>query len=188
MSVSGRAVIVVDTETTGLDVKRAHQATEVGWLYLGQYGGGCFIPPHSIEGADPEALRISRYHERIAGQPVDLDYSATHALHIALRGNVLAGSAPGFDAGFLSRLFRDAGFADDEPWYRHTVDLGVYAAGVLGYDPADALTLREVCEALGVERDEADRHTAFGDAKITAYCLGLLRDIATSRNGKRAEA
>ena len=168
-----RAIIVVDTETTGLD-PRQHDLCEVGWVTLAGLGAGHFIPPHTTRGADPTALRINRYFERLHAYPVDLDYSATTTLHIALRGNVLAGCNPRFDAAFLTGLFLEAGLAP-EPWHHHFLDLSVYAAAVLGIEPEQLPSLRAVAEALDLSPNDDVAHTAYGDAQLTATCIAECR-------------
>lgn len=168
-----RAIVVVDTETTGLDPDR-HEVCEVAWLRVGTPGSGAglFVPPHSLIGADPEALRINGYAKRLASLPVDASYATTRFLHGALSGNTLAGSSPAFDAAFLAGLFRRAGL-DPRPWHHRLLDLSAYAAGVLGLDPAALPGLSDVCERLGVPRPEP-KHTALADAADTVACFELL--------------
>ena len=168
-----RPVVVVDCETTGLDPIR-HMAVEVAYVHLGEYGAGAFVPPHTLDGADPKALEINRYHERLAHRDRDDRYAATEAMWAALSGATLAGSNPGFDAAFLRRLFVDAGLAPD-PWHHRMLDLASYAAGVLGLDPAELPGLRDVCERLRITHYHP--HTAAGDAAVTAQCFVELRRI-----------
>lgn len=169
-----RAIIVVDTETTGLDPLR-HDVCEVGWLTLAGLGAGCFVPPHSTRGADPDALAVNRYWDRIPGRVQDTDYHAATELHRALTGNTLAGSNPAFDALFLAHLFNDAGLDPIQPWHHRLLDVSAYAAGLLGIEPGQLPGLSTIAARLGIGRPETTAHTAFGDAQLTAACLIDLR-------------
>lgn len=180
-----RSVVVVDTETTGLDPDR-HDACEVGWVTLGGVGSGWFVPPHSTRRADPDALRINRYFERIAGVPIDLTYTGARQLHTALIGNTLAGSNPTFDAEFLEMVFADAGLTPTAPWHHRLLDLAAYAAGVLGIHPGELEGLDKVAARLGLPVDPERSHTAYGDAVLTARCFNELRVRALSHQGAAA--
>lgn len=165
-----RDVIVVDTETTGLNPLR-HDACEVGWVPLvGGRLSGWFVPPHSTKRADATALEINRYVERITGSPLDLDYAQTGELHTALTGNTLAGSNPAFDALFLNKLFADAGLPPS-PWHHRLLDLSAYAAGVLGLPVSELEGLDKVARRLNLPVDDTAAHTAYGDALLTARCF-----------------
>lgn len=110
-------------------------------------------------------------------------------LHRRLKGNVLAGSNPKFDADFLSgqryappprwpdiSSYFDLAPAPNvfgQPWHHRMLDLSAYAAGVLNI-PLDELPgLNVVCEQLGVVNE--DPHSALGDARATAECFRRLR-------------
>ena len=171
---------MVDTESTGLDLDN-DRAVEVGWLELSDPFGhgptGLFIPPHDITQADPEALQINRYHERLAGEPVDQDYEQTRILHIALLGQTLAGANPRFDAAMLTHLFRDAGLTPTDPWHHRLVDVEAYAAGALAIPPDAIPGLDGLCQGLDLPRPD---HSALGDATAAAAVLAKL----TGRGGR----
>lgn len=191
----GRQVIVVDTETSGLDPAR-HTTLEVAWWNLTTDERGLFIPPHNVStvlaGADIEALRVNRYIDRIPGQPQDLDDTELHRLwsqftdydeddvtddgRAAETRHVLAGANPAFDAAFLSNLF--AGLARVAPWHHRLLDLSAYAAGVLGLDVDELPGLRTVCALLNVEPGD---HTAEGDVTATGLCFRALFAKAAQR-------
>lgn len=166
-----RNVIVCDVESTGLDMNTS-MAVEVSYWNLDTDECGTFIPPHSIVDAHPDALAINRYHERIAGKPVDRDYALAEVLHRQLRGQILAGSNPSFDAHMLRRLFTDGGFTSVAPWHHRMLDLSPYAAGVLELDPRELLGLAKVCDALGVPA--IPDHSAQGDVTATGLCFKVL--------------
>lgn len=171
MEAVSRRVIVVDCETTGLDLDTA-MAVEVAWWDLDTDQRGCFIPPHDISGATIEALEINGYYKRIEDQPTDVNYADALALHHVLRGQVLAGSNPSFDAHMLRRLFTVAGFPATQPWHHRMLDLSAYAAGVLELDPTDLLGLAKVADLLGIPA--VPDHTAEGDVQVTGLCFEAL--------------
>lgn len=185
----------VDCETLGLNperhpmwelaVIRRHNNTDTEHLWQ--------IRPSAwaLREADPKALEINRYQERML---VPDDYQVgdmTHAcglphpvkrdelrttLRELLDGAVLVGSNPAFDAAFL-RVFLDG-----EPWHYRTVDIATIAAGyrfgqaasgTYGGDfafPGDLPTLpyssRGLSRQVGVEPPgEGVAHTALGDAR-----------------------
>lgn len=161
-------VIVVDCETTGLELAEGHFAVEVAWWNLATNERGCFIPPHSVSLAlrtgDPIALEMNGYKTRIARQTQDTSGQEAQRLEYQLTDNTLAGSNPRFDVGFLApRVLRPT-------WHHRLWDLATYAAGVLGLDYLPGLT--DVCEKLGVP---APDHTAEGDVGATGLCLAILQ-------------
>lgn len=107
-------LVSLDLETTGLN-PLLHQATEVSWYCLNSGEGGTFIPPHTLENADPYALEVSKYHERLAGLAQD-DGTQVEALNLLLGGDgvktYLIGSNPGFDAGHIEGLYRRVGLPE----------------------------------------------------------------------------
>lgn len=177
----GHHRIVVDVESTGLDPLR-HIPIEVAWLNLETGASGHFIPPHTardIRRAEPRALEINRYAQRIAGRKQD-DGAETLRLHQALTGSTLCGANPAFDAAMLSILFRRhrAGWwnrllrrstLDPAPWHYRLWDVSAYAAGVLGLDVLPGLAW--VCSKLNVEPGD---HTAVEDVRATAECFRAL--------------
>jgi len=175
-----RAIVIVDTETDGLDPDR-HEPVEVAWLRFREYGAGSFIPPHSLAFADPEALRINRYEERLRGKPWDDRFSAAEALHITLRGNVLAGFNPAFDAAMLGILFRRAGLPV-QPWHYRLLDLSAFGAGVLGLHPAHLPGGDRLAQLLDVRIEDRERHTAMGDCQLAADVLSRLLEITAARS------
>ena len=166
----GRALVVVDTETTGLD-PTVHVPVEVGWWNLHTGERGLFIPVHTqadLRRADPKALEINRYWERGLDLEAQWDEAqwCLERLHKALVGNSLVGSNPVFDASMLNPLFQRHGLAPG-PWHYALLDVGTYAAGVLGLSIGERLTLSELCQLFGMPQT----HDAEGDVTVTGRCL-----------------
>lgn len=166
-----RRLVCVDTETTGL--REQDIPIEVAWHDMGTGEHGCFIPRHDVDkvraNAHPDALALNGYEERIAGAVQD-DGTELRRLHLALRGQVLAGSNVRFDAAKLARLFERWGMAP-EPWTHRLGELAPYAAGVLGLPLGDLPGLAACCELLGVEPGD---HTAEADVAATVRCFEAL--------------
>lgn len=173
---TARQIVVVDTETNGLDPDR-HQAVEVAWWNLDTGERGVFIPQHNVSmvlhDADVRALQINRYVDRIAGQKQD-NGRETVGLFQQLDGNTLAGSNPAFDAAMLRKVFAGTRRGADPPgvvpWHHRMWDLSAYAAGVLGLEELPGLA--KVCELLEIEPGD---HTAEADVTACGLCFKKLR-------------
>jgi DNA polymerase-3 subunit epsilon len=182
-----RPIVVVDTETNGLDPHH-HVAIEVAWWNLATDERGTFIPQHNVAAvlaaAEIPALRINGYVDRIASAPQDDNWTAARKLWDQLRDATLAGSNPTFDAQMLAKMYGSlkaqavAGSAPmyerPAPWHHRLWDLSAYAAGVLGLDELPGLA--RVCELLGIEPGD---HTAEADVEATGSCFRQLQQIAT---------
>jgi DNA polymerase III epsilon subunit-like protein len=193
----------VDTETTHLDPRRG-DAWEIGVITRNGASPGrdrelLWQVRTSLATADPKALEIGGYHERFAvpdnafaaamptgdeGEPTPIRLADLMLdLMDALDGAVIVGSNPGFDIGFLAKLF---GPTTRPAWHYRPIDIVPLAAGFL-YGRASEMT-RQTCdpvwyskvashlglpwksydtsEAVGVERPAAGvAHTALGDAR-----------------------
>lgn len=182
-----RQLVVVDTETNGLDLER-HQPVEVAWWNLDTDERGCFIAVHDVSevlaNADIKALQINRYLDRIAeraldrttklGAPSEVECrrrADAFNLLTELTGNTLAGSNPAFDAAMLRKLFDGP-----DPWHHRMLDLSAYAAGVLGLDELPGLA--RVCELLDIKPGD---HTAEADVTATGLCIRELRRRVANR-------
>ncbi|WP_326806710.1 3'-5' exonuclease [Streptomyces sp. NBC_01775] len=182
----------VDTETTGLDparhevweiavIRRETDGTETEHLWQRR------LTDHQLEDADPEALRINRYAERLAVPDVQYAASLSHAceqphglslgqldadVRTVVTGAVLIGSNPAFDAAFLQAFLGAA------PWHYRTVDIATLAAGYVHgaidatqYPESEAVpavpySSRGLSRAVGVEPPgDSVAHTALGDAR-----------------------
>lgn len=190
------ALCFVDLETTGLDPD-VHEAWEIA--IIKRCGDGpdwehhWQIRPtvlHLERIADPKALEIGRYHQRMNipngayyaqfgtdGNPVPMGRTElVQTVSQLLKDAVIVGSNPAFDATFLRYLL------DDAPWHYRTLDIATLAAGyrhgqaasgAYGGDfafPGDYPTLPyksyDLSRAVGVEPPAPDAaHTALGDAR-----------------------
>ncbi|NUP23570.1 MAG: 3'-5' exonuclease [Streptomyces sp.] len=195
-----RPIAFIDTETTGLDPDQ-HNVWEIAVImrHPGQPDWETSwqirqTELHLVNIAEPEALEIGRYYSRMVipsdyyvgqidgdGKPVGMSHKTLiQDLTECLKGAVLVGSNPAFDAAFL-RMFLDAA-----PWHYRTVDIATLAVGHLYgqaytytkqqcdaayYGRADALLeggwkSYELSRLMGIEPpSKMDAHTALGDAR-----------------------
>lgn len=202
------ALAFVDTETTHLDprfgdvwevaVIRREHGVETEYLWQ--------VRP-DLATADPEALKIGRYEERFAvpdgWDAVGLPHEHPpwrltmpeflYDLQTALRGAVMVGSNPAFDAAHLTKLLQDHGRRI--PWHYRVVDIATLAAGWLAgaygrpisapepeYGELEPVAFpwksRDLSRAVGVEPPGDDGHQALVDAR-------WARDVYDAVTGDR---
>lgn len=182
----------VDTETTGLDPDR-HQVWEVGLILRDDVGFDTeylWQLPVDEGAADPAALTVGDYYTRrwhdassddftdqaLGGQasyhglrtahivPADLMGDWAHIFAELTHGAHLVGAVPAFDDAFLRRLLRTNGACPG--WHYHLIDVEALAAGQLGrYGGRPPWRSNDLSQAVGVNPDDYDRHTALGDAR-----------------------
>lgn len=185
-------LVFVDVETTGLDpqvdtileialIKEDRERT--WWIELSST---------ELGEASPRALQVNRYYERSQGSVLRGDGHLN--AHVPLEGNarqhaarsiavftdscVLAGNTVKFDQQFLEAWMRRHGSCP--VWDYHIVDVPTFCAGYLTkeLDPDSEgseelvellkppFKSNNVAKAIGLpEMDEADMHTALGDAR-----------------------
>lgn len=179
-----RPLASVDLETTGLDPAK-HDAWEIAIVrrdtsgLVSEYLWQKRPSEQGLLEADPEALEISRYHERMTvpegAEAIDVITGKTVTLgelfrdiHGLLDGAILIGSNVGaFDADFLRRMLGSA------PWYYRPVCAVTLAAGFLysaerGEMPDEDVPFStgHVSAHMGVRQPGfRERHTALPDAR-----------------------
>jgi hypothetical protein len=98
-------------------------------------------------------------------------------LHRVLRSRRVVTAPPGAAPGILDSMFARIGLPA-RPWAIPVLDLSTYAAGALGYPIQHPLSLRRLCELLGVSRVDLSV-TCTVDA--VAACMRALRDLGQDR-------
>jgi DNA polymerase III epsilon subunit-like protein len=163
---SGRTRFVfMDTEATGLDHHR-HELTEVAWIVRfedGREEERRFFPEHTTDGADDDALELTRYQDRIAQQQRT---PAKEWLTLFLedaRDAVLVGAVPDFDARHLERMCRKLGL--EPTWDHHLLDVETLALPFIAEGPETPRSLAKTCAALGIPHDKDQAHGALYDAQ-----------------------
>ncbi|MFZ4737702.1 MAG: exonuclease domain-containing protein [Bradymonadia bacterium] len=174
-------VIVIDTETGGLDPDRVSLLTlalvpgdGAAPLDLTVAESEIVVTPRSLEitRLDPEVIRRTGLAPVAACDRID----AWLAAHARGRKRVCAGHNVAFDIAFTRRLYRLAGrslpdFFSHRTLDTHTLLWGLRAAGRL---PPNVVGSDAAFAHFGIEPATADRHTALGDARAT---LNLLRAL-----------
>lgn len=161
----GTRFVFVDTEATGLDHSR-HELTEVAWIVRFEDGSEVervYVPEHTLDAAEPDALRLTHYHERLAGQPRTPMVEWLGQFLADARGAVLVGAVPDFDARHLQQACRRLGL--EPTWDHHLLDVETLALPLIAPGPERPRSLARTCEALGVEHDRAQAHGALYDAR-----------------------
>ncbi len=186
-------MIVIDTETTGLD-----PTIDLPWEIAFMELGADFVqgPIHVLNlpvtqeafdramaaaealiGTEKEGL-FSRFFEAVDARKVDIlsAHQVGAQTGLALRSleafavgtserPVWAGINPMFDARML---YREPGTWEASPWWHTPVDLKIWALGELGIVPAtsEAVGTDDLLERLGIS--VPNRHSAAGDVLMTA--------------------
>ena len=159
---------VIDTETTGLDPRKA-RIVELAALRMtgGRFDDVSFS--HLIDPGEPIPAAATHIHgidnTRVAGAPA---FAAAWPEFSALLGNaVLIGHTIGFDLAVLKRECERAGLAWRQP---QTLDTRLLAEIA---EPALAdYSLESLASWLGVEI--SNRHSALGDARAAAHVFHAL--------------
>lgn len=169
-------LVFLDTETTGLRPDR--RAWDVGLIIRdpGQPGDGVehqwFVDADDLDlgNADPFGLEVGRFYERHPQYNgtddgflhVEEEVTVLASVEAITRGAILIGAVPNFDAEVLGERMRANGILPS--WHHHLVDVETLAAGALRQPPPwdfDAMLA-----AYELKYDDADRHTALGDARM----------------------
>lgn len=168
------AYTVFDTETTGLDPSGGDRIIQVGALRIvngkllrGERFDQLIDPKRAISAASIPIHGITQ--EMVRGQPTI--EQVLPAFHAFARETVLVGHNAAFDMRFLELAEASSGVRFDQP----VLDTLLLAEAV--HPNQASHRLEAIAERLGVQ--VAHRHTAIGDAAVTAEIflklLGLLR-------------
>ena len=162
--------VVFDTETTGLDPSGGDEIVQIGGIRV---VNGRILTGESFETLvnplRPIPAQSIQYHG-ITDQMVKDQPTASTALprfHSFVAQSILVAHNAAFDLKFLHKRSREAGVSFDNP-ILDTMLLSAYLDG-----PDVRHSLDAICERYGIEI--AHRHTALGDALVTAAVL--LRQI-----------
>jgi hypothetical protein len=182
-----RPLIFLDTETTSLD-RRTRRIWDLAYIRR--------FPDHdsetqafvevSLKHADPNSLKIGGYYKRHPTPygdsrrnvgPLLSEGRAARLVASEFRDALLVGAVPSFDEETLADLLFRHGL--QSTWHYHFVDVETLAAGRWGLQPPwdfDAVLARA-----GLKYDEAERHTALGDARMVRDLYDAI--MAPTRSG-----
>jgi DNA polymerase III epsilon subunit-like protein len=161
----GTRFVFIDTEATGLDHAR-HELTEVSWVVRFEDGREVerrYFPTHTTDGADADALELTRYAEKIAPQPKTPASEWLTVLLEDARDAVLVGAVPDFDAKHLEKMCRKLGL--EPTWDHHLLDVETLALPLIAAGPEAPRSLAKTCAALGIPHDKDQAHGALYDAQ-----------------------
>ena len=161
----GTRFVFIDTEATGLDHAR-HELTEVSWVVRFEDGREVerrYFPTHTTDGADADALVLTRYDEKIAPQPKTPASEWLTVLLEDARDAVLVGAVPDFDAKHLEKMCRKLGV--EPTWDHHLLDVETLALPLIAAGPEAPRSLAKTCAALGIPHDKDQAHGALYDAQ-----------------------
>ena len=157
--------VFVDTEATGLDHHR-HEVTEIAWIVRFEDGSEVerrYYPEHTTDGADADALELTRYEERIAPQDKSPASEWLVTFLEDAKDAVLVGAVPDFDAKHLERMCRKLGL--EPSWDHHLLDVETLALPFLAPGPEAPRSLAKTCAGLGIPHDKDQAHGALYDAQ-----------------------
>jgi DNA polymerase III epsilon subunit-like protein len=178
-----RKVVFVDTETTGLDPDR-HEIWDIGMIVREEVEPGIWQQEThqwfldvNLTRADSFALSIGRYHERhphgylYPHKPGDRafyvcrgwSFVAYEIARLTFRAHLI-GAVVSFDEERLRRAMLAVNVRPE--WHYHLCDVENLAAGALALEPPWDST--KLSNAVGVDPNNFDRHTALGDAEWAA--------------------
>lgn len=170
-------IVFLDTETTGLHPDR--RAWDVGLIVrdldhpeTGDVEHQWLVDADDLDlgNADPFGLKVGKFYERHpryndTEDPWLVVYEESDVLSRVerlTRGATLVGAVPNFDTEVLGTRMRANGILPS--WHYHLVDVETLAAGWLRKPPP--WDFDDLLAACGLKYDEADRHTALGDARM----------------------
>lgn len=184
-------LVFLDTETTSLRYDR--QAWEVALIVRDGNGEDAeyrwFINADDLDlgNADLMSLKIGHFYERhpyalqLLTSSVGVSDTGSESFVMSqveelTRGAHLVGAVPNFDAEVLANRMRDNGLCPS--WHYHLIDVETLAAGHRRLAPPWGFD--DILAMYDLFYDEADRHTALGDAR-------MARDLYDAIMGGPAE-
>ena len=180
-----RAMAFIDLETTGLDPEK-HEIIEIGLVLAEQSvtpDGKISlkvvdefevkVKPEHIENADPVGLKICHYSEEEWVSAVPLK-EALKILSDKAAGAIMVGHNVAFDFAFLENSFSRAGI--ENKMHYHKLDtISIAFAKLYGHRDVEKLSLRALCEYLGVENKKS--HSALSDIRATFEVFKKLMEM-----------
>jgi hypothetical protein len=169
-------LVFLDTETTSL--RHDRRVWEVAAIVRDPEVGGdvehsWFVEWDELElgNADVMSLKIGKFYQRhpqaIDGteevwSKVRTEVEVFMYVENITRDAFIVGAVPWFDTEVIGNRMRANGICPS--WHYHLVDVEALAAGSLKLAPK--WNFDKVLDAYGLTYDEADRHTALGDARM----------------------
>lgn len=169
-------LVFLDTETTSL--RHHRRAWEVAVIVRDPQVGkdvehSWFVQYDDLDlgNADLMSLNIGKFfqrHPQANGEEGDVWAKVRDETEVLMdveavtRNAFIVGAVPNFDTEVLGERMRANGICPS--WHYHLVDVETLAAGALKLPPK--WNFDSVLDAFGLTYNEADRHTALGDARM----------------------
>ncbi|WP_162416648.1 3'-5' exonuclease [Cyclobacterium roseum] len=179
------AFLVLDTETTGLDVKKDHVLSYGSLQVIDSRirissSKEFYLKPKK---RNREAIKV---HGLVQERPYVSRERVIRTFLEDARHQVLVGHHIGFDLAMLERVGKSLGLRKIKNPALDTYDLAVRLDRGRYYDPhtvpSKEYSLDHLCERYAIALD--DRHTAAGDAFLTAQLLVKLLKVAEAKGIK----
>jgi hypothetical protein len=165
-------IIFLDTETTSLD-RRKRRIWDLAYIIRRPGEPDVerqFFMDVPLCHADPMSLKIGGFYERHPNPYDKIDnhrgitktWKVVTTVSEDFHGAMIVGAVPSFDEETLAKLLRSWDLVPT--WHYHLCDIESMAAGALKLQPP--WDFDKVLAAYGLVYDEADRHTALGDARM----------------------
>lgn len=168
------SIVFLDTETTSL--RHDRRVWDIGLIVREETGEETeyqtFIWAGDLDlgNADLMSLKIGKFFERHPDRAdvargagaIDGELGALFTVEQFTRGATIVGAVPWFDTDVLGQRMRANGICPS--WHYHLVDVETLAAGALHQPPPWGFD--DLLAKYGLTYDEADRHTALGDARM----------------------
>lgn len=162
-----RDLLFVDTETTGLDVKK-HEVIEVAWIHTGPDPRDikekylARMMPLDLAAADPDALRINGFDEvKWKTGPLSTQGEVAERFHKLSQKKVLVGQNVGFDEAFMTKLLASNGLVP--AWHYQKVDTIALAWPLYTLGDLGGVSLDKLCTFLGIKQER--KHSADADVE-----------------------
>ena len=182
LSIQDVIFTVLDTETTGLSVNEGHKIVSVGAIKIKNYQlienetlDELINPEREIPFASRNIHYIS--DDQVKDKPNI--YQLEKKINNFLENTILVGHNVDFDIGFIKKNAARTSLATTVKRIA-SIDTILLAAGL--YPSLESYELSFLCDHFRIKTFDQIRHSALGDAVITARLFLFLLDTAKNRN------
>ncbi|NBQ46460.1 MAG: 3'-5' exonuclease [Proteobacteria bacterium] len=182
LNINDAIFTVLDTETTGLNVNEGHKIVSVGGIKIKSYQlledqilDELINPERDIPFASRNIHYIS--DDQVKDKPNI--YQLEKKISNFLENTILVGHNVDFDIGFIKKNAAKTSLAVTVKKIPN-IDTILLAAGL--YPSLESYELSFLCDHFRIKTFDQIRHSALGDAIITARLFLFLLDTAKNRN------
>ena len=182
LNINDAIFTVLDTETTGLNVNEGHKIVSVGGIKIKSYQlledqilDELINPERDIPFASRNIHYIS--DDQVKDKPNI--YQLEKKISNFLENTILVGHNVDFDIGFIKKNAAKTSLATTVKRIP-SIDTILLAAGL--YPSLESYELSFLCDHFRIKTFDQIRHSALGDAIITARLFLFLLDTAKNRN------